>query len=475
MRRRGSQRGWQRAKAAGGGEAGREQEERGGEERGEGEEEREASARGGGGAARVEAHGHGRAPRRVLTRVSFFIKDGRRACMGARGSRPIDADEEDTKKRRRETDVIPNLGADRAVEETETDEGDDLVIISNIGGDKAVDEIEADSVGMVLRYCGMSVRSYVCVASCSLLPILTAYETYAGKRYVKRIFPRTNCLRNMNGSVMVLLCHGMHENGKDKTPSYICFHDGLGVASPHESRIWSCSSVPVHVHGEEFKTPDDGVTLSEVVGRSKLVIMLCCYGEDITDEYEASSKNTHEPDLLIFKCRAEIKETSTYVFLALLLTSIERCRVYIYLKLEPWDDFVRRHIYQVLLWIKTKCTDVDTLWEFLMEQECVSHGPQWDLGEYRIKGCIYVWKLDHDVELQILHELRLVSLGLWSDGSGASPRGYTWVDSTTHTEQELGDLMSALPLRRSKRFRLTQRDVDLDSLLRQLRGLLRGA
>ena len=80
MRRSGSQSGWQRgeggevrAGAAGGGEAGREQEERGGEERGEGEEQREAPARGGGGAARVEAHGHGRAPRRVLTRVFHFL------------------------------------------------------------------------------------------------------------------------------------------------------------------------------------------------------------------------------------------------------------------------------------------------------------------------------------------------------------------------------------------------------------------
>ena len=182
----------------------------------------------------------------------------------------------------------------------EQEEWEDIVIISNMGGDRPAEEIEADAVTTCFQHYGMSVRSYVCVADCGAKPIFVAYHTDKDNvRYVKRMIPSTKCLRNIKCDVMILLGHGSRRSRKNGTPSYLSFHESMGVyadgvrrsISPDVTRIWSCSSCSVH--GQTLTKPDDGVTLSEVVHRSKLVMMLCCFGEIITEDYEIEGGNTH--------------------------------------------------------------------------------------------------------------------------------------------------------------------------------------
>jgi hypothetical protein len=108
----------------------------------------------------------------------------------------------------------------------------------------------------------------------------------------------------------------------------MCFHEPDGVSplgwkgkSPPEAKIWSCSHC---THGfETHVTPNDGVTLSEVVRYSKLVILLACCSEHIIEEYD-SVGGLSKPDFVVFWRPYITYDKSFYIFLALLITSIER-------------------------------------------------------------------------------------------------------------------------------------------------------
>jgi hypothetical protein len=250
-------------------------------------------------------------------------------------------------------------------------------------------------------------------------------------------------------------------------------HGNKRLISPDDARIWACSGAIID--GIKHEKPENGVTLSEVVGRAKLVLMLCCYAECVMEEYAVNAGN--KVDLLIFKGRGKIFDTSTYVLLALLMRSMEKSETHT----GSLDAIVKRHIYQFFLWMQTYGTAAGPFWDFLMTQHCLSNGPSHTHKDYRIKGSIFLWTLGAHCKQELLDDIRLVSLGLWSDGAGGSPGGYTWVDSTTHTKQELQDLIretptSGAPLRRSERVRSREgTGADLDGLLLQLRGLVLSA
>jgi hypothetical protein len=356
-------------------------------------------------------------------------------------------------------------------------ERDDVVIVSYTGADGAAEEMEADALTICFNDHWMSARNFVCVADCAAKPICIAYHTDKTRkhtRYVKKMIPSTNWLKGINCDVMILSGHG---DTCDNTPAYISFCQSPGVdvdgmpreISPNATRIWSCSSWEDRDGGLVTK-PAGGVHLSEVVDGSKLVMLLCCYSEIIAREYEyADSFSTRKPDLVMFKKSTCVYDTSIYVFLALLMTCVETISAN---HTASYDATIKRYIYQVFLWIQTHGESAQEFWTFLMTHECV-----YSMGStgFQIKGTTYVWRLPgaSDKE-ELLHELRTLSLGLYSPEKDSYGGCYKWVDSRTHTKQELEGLISATPLRRSERVRLRTRHTaaDLDSLLLQLRGLL---
>jgi hypothetical protein len=338
-------------------------------------------------------------------------------------------EEEVSKKRRREQALTMATG----------DERDDLVIISYMGADRAVDEVEADVLTMCFTDHWMSVRNFVCVADCGEKPIFIGYRADKRRnntRYVKKMIPSTTWLKNMQCDVMILIGHGFTG---DTSPSYITFCASPGVdvdgvireVSPNATRLWSCSSFE-DIDGNMYPKPAGGVHLSQVVDGSKLVMMLCCHGEIIAREYEFQDKySTRKPDLLIFKTRGEINDTSMYVFLALLMTCVETNYSN---HTGSYDATIKRHIYQVFLWIQTRGTDAEQFWTFLKTQGCV-----FSTGStgFEIKGnTSYTWQMRAGCKQVLLDELRTLSLGLCKPESDAYGCWYTWVDSR-HNKEEL--------------------------------------
>jgi hypothetical protein len=317
------ERGEVRAAAAGVCEEAGDDEQSRGEESREQEQERGAAAGGGGGAAGGD-DGHACvAPRHRSKR--FVIKDESQTRMSAPGSGAIDAETEPSKKRRSEELLTMAEGSER----------DDLVIVSYTGADSAAEEMEADALTMCFSRHSMSVRNFVCVADCAAKPIFIGYHTDKTRdntHYVKKMIPSTNWLKDVNCDVMMLIGHGSPADERSATPGCISFCDFPGVdvdgvrreILPNATTIWSCSSLYKKNDGY-YEKPPDGVTLSEVVHGSKLVMMLCCAAESIAEEYASdNSLSTRKPDLLIFKKKTGcIHDTSINVFLALLMTCIE--------------------------------------------------------------------------------------------------------------------------------------------------------
>jgi hypothetical protein len=243
-------------------------------------------------------------------------------------------------------------------------------------------------------------------------------------------------LKYINCDVMILIGHGFEGI---TSPSYITFCDSPGVdadgvrreISPNATRLWSCSSFEDR-DGNIYPKPAGGVHLSQVVHGSKLVMMLCCHGEIIARDYEFQDiPSTGKPDLLIFKTSGEINDTSMYVFLALLMTSVEKNNSN---HTGSYDASIKRHIYQVFLWIQTRGTDAEQFWTFLMTQGCVFST---ESTGFEIKGnTSYTWQLRAGCKQVLLDELRTLSLGLCKSKSDAYGCWYTWVDSG-HNRVEL--------------------------------------
>lgn len=390
----------------------------------------------------------------------FFIKDGRHARMSAPGSVPIHAEEEVSKKRRRE----------QALAMAEESECNDIAIVSYMGADRAVEEIEADVLTMCFTDHLMSVRNVVCVADCAATPIFIADhtdKTRKNTRYVKKIIPSTTWLKNMNCDVMILIGHGFEGI---TSPSYITFCDSPGVdadgvrreISPNATRLWSCSSFEDR-DGNIYPKPAGGVHLSQVVHGSKLVMMLCCHGEIIARDYEFQDiPSTGKPDLLIFKTSGEINDTSMYVFLALLMTSVEKNNSN---HTGSYDASIKRHIYQVFLWIQTRGTDAEQFWTFLMTQGCVFST---ESTGFEIKGnTSYTWQLRAGCKQVLLDELRTLSLGLCNPETDAFGGCYTWVNSS-HNKIDL----EAWTQRPKPAAEPVTKTADISNLLLRLRGLL---
>jgi hypothetical protein len=362
---------------------------------------------------------------------------------------------------------------------------DNIVVVSNMG-DRRPEEIVPDTVATFCLNHGFSVSSYVCVPGFGYRPkFLANYTDKTGKRYVKKMIPETTFLVGISCDVMFLLCHGMGRSELLKQTSHMRLHEeyGVGVTSgdqyavaPKETKIWSCSEYSVvkilqNDLGEEkettvtYKKPEEAVTLSDVVHDSGLVFLLCCHGADIVEEYMQEKDGRSKPALVVFYQKDAIHDISINVFLALLMTSLDTNREHI----EPWDALIRRHIGQILLWVKTygqvmwRQSAANRFWEFLLQQKCVEKVPSEKHNMYRIKGCIHAYSLvDGDMEL-LLGELRSVNLLLWESG----------VYVFKHAGSDVKDILALMRAPPAPASGVVRQGADVDALLLQLQGLLR--
>ena len=273
--------------------------------------------------------------------------------------------------------------------DVERDDG--LVIVSNFG-DTRPEEIVPDTVATYFLNGGMSVRSYVVVVDFGTWPIFLANWEREGvlkregvekgrveKRYVKKMIPRTIYLRGITCDVMMLWCHGMKRYTDAKgnhRPHSMCFYEPEGVDrngehlgyTPRHSQVWSCSAYTDEK--QTYRKVENGITLADVVCGSRLVLLLCCIGGPIMQEYRKEMGEKERPDFVYFAMNENVHDISINIFLALLIDALERNKV----RGGDWDEFIRRCVCQVLVWVK-RCGDSEDsekkLWTFLEVMRCV--------------------------------------------------------------------------------------------------------
>jgi hypothetical protein len=363
------------------------------------------------------------------------------------------------------------------------------VIVSN-AGDTRPEESVPDAVSNFLLNQGTSVTNYVVVPEVGVEPLFLAnfrdvYDTKADgtehkrkgqlrSRYVKKMTPSTAFLKDIACDVMILFCHGSDCPGR---PHYMCFSEEHGVSldghvlqdTPPATTIWACSSC------DNNKKPDQGVTLSEVVRASKLVLLLSCCAKPIVQQYASEAVN--KSDFVVFSMESAIQDISHNIFLALLMNAIELCPDY--MRHGHWDEFVKRNVCQVLLWIKGNSGSVEAFWTFLQDADIITTGQNRAIeieDEFRVKGCINTYKayvvsvdgVQVDEKQIFLNDLMSLTLMIWNG------KCYSEID---HWNEE-GDLVAwkdgikdfAQPVRKAAAAKQVC-SAQVAMLLAQLKGL----
>jgi len=387
-----------------------------------------------------------------------------------------------------------------------------IIIVSNFG-DVRPQEAEPDAVTDFFRQEGMSVTDYVVVPGVGLYPKFLANfrdlydknddgtshakENQLRSRYVKKMIPSTTYLKNVACDVMILFCHGCPKTETPARPHCLCFYEnqsvsvrGNKVGSPSEATlIWSCSSYTEKKENGEavrYAKWDRGVTLSEVVQGSKLVLLMSCCGDHITREY-GSEAGGPKPDFVVFRMPVRIHDVSHNIFLALLMYSIENWRS----KDGNFDQIIRRQVCRVLILIKVHGNaddgaDADKFWKFLHREGMITTGinPRVRIEEqFRVKGSIVTiaarvnptTRLD-DKDL-FLQELKTLTLQIWNgteyyniDTGTDSVDLLGYKDGSKHFER-ISELVSEASAAEPKAQACS---IQIDTLLAQLRGLAHG-
>jgi len=322
------------------------------------------------------------------------------------------------------------------------------------------------------------------------------------KQYVKKMIPSTTHWSEIDNEVMVILTHGAARNAKMRTPQpgFLSFHDPFSVSVngqviignlPQSSRIWSCSSYTAQDNETNrdvtYQKGQGGVTLSEVVCKSYLVLLLSCHTGSIMDEYSSEDDGRKKPDFVVFFRSAPTHDISFNTFLALLMTTFERrvpCSNVPAGKILYWDDVVRMLVCQVM--VQEHGVDEHKFWDFLQVNQIITSGQDVTNAEaFRIRGCIYSYVLTIDAEskkhdkLILLEELKSLTLMIWHNGQKGVARGYDNIDQTRPSADLQGWINGALDLREYNRTThastpASNTSMNLAVLLRQLEGLMQG-
>jgi hypothetical protein len=324
----------------------------------------------------------------------------------------------------------------------------------------------ADMMAMFFVGQNCSVDSYVYVPDCAESVMwLAKYTNKRHKHYEKKMVPSTACVKRLISDVVLVSCHASPRDAHTSEPAVLLFHDGvdsvsvLGVqqGTPDALKIWSCSSYTDRGSNQTYTKPAGSISLSEVVQDSRLVLLLSCHGGDIIQEYASEAHAVTNPDFLVFEKDA-VRSISVNIFLSLFISAVERSTI----RQGDWHVFLRRNICRVLLWVKKHGGTPRKFWNFMRNIiGCVLDGR--DETVFQVKGCVNYYELDKDTAPIILEDLQALTLVTF-DGGEARVR-------CTHTQDELQAMVRPLDHQCSQ----MGGTVDLDSLLLQLRGLLRGA
>ena len=141
--------------------------------------------------------------------------------------------------------------------------------------------------------------------------------------YKKIQVDRTEYIKNINAELIIMLAHGTKGNGDADLPASLRFgcplsdagraHSGLKVFAKNTDRI--CQP--------------DQTMLHDVIRRSKIVIMLAFYGNEVAEDYLKYLKYVNDtgdaypmyPDILL--CNGALDNASVHIFTVLLINLLD--------------------------------------------------------------------------------------------------------------------------------------------------------
>lgn len=329
-------------------------------------------------------------------------------------------------------------------------------ILSFVGPETPWEESMADLMACFFQSQGSSVHSYVYVPNSSASGLcLARYKCEENHReYEKTMVPSTACVTGLDSQVVFISCHAKSRNALTSEPACLLLYDidSVSVSGerqeeiPDALKIWSCSSYTHPGSNQTYTKPAGSISLSDVVQESHLVMLLCCHGNDVMQEYASEHHAQTNPDFVMFE-KEVVQNISMNIFVAMFITSVDRSTV----RAGGWLAFLHKNVSRVILWVKANGTTPRKFWNFLRNIiGCVVDCE--DSRNFQIKGGGNVYVYEDDTRESVLEDLQALTLVV----GGVRVK-------CTHTEDALKGMVRPL------------NHQSVECLLLQLRGLLRGA
>jgi len=325
-------------------------------------------------------------------------------------------------------------------------------VVVSFFGDTHPEEAITDQMATFFLYERSNVTSYMCVGDFDRNSIFLANYANSEKKthqmkYVKKLVPNTAHLKNIDAQVLFLFCHGVERDEKSRNPSLLNF-DGnnsvtiYGAKNPTLPHALTISSCREYAHGGTTYTAPVDVFLSEVVGQTQLVMLMCCYGADIVQEYASEeSDGSNRPNFVIFKQKtADV--ISVEIFLTLLMLSMDTYKVTS--TVGDWNQVLELHVRQVMNWIQ-QCNNKEDLWQFLLKNECVQQLTE----ENHFRNKLSTERLSKVAVQEYLYDdLRSLTLMQWQEGGYTDAQGIDienfMAQRSTHKRQKVTDMHALL-------------------------------
>ncbi len=183
-------------------------------------------------------------------------------------------------------------------------------------------------------------------------------------------------IRNVFPPVTFLLCHG---SGRKVTESVASDgelwseHPALLVFSEDENDpniVYASRSVTLP-DGEKKDMPRGAVILHDLIRETRLVVIMCCAGNHILEDY-LSERGNDIPDILVYKCEIATKLTHA-IFVNLLINLMDSDdRILKDPDSDELYNIVKNGIVTILKFVKWCDDDKDVFWKFLLDVGCVS-------------------------------------------------------------------------------------------------------
>jgi hypothetical protein len=252
-------------------------------------------------------------------------------------------------------------------------------------------------------------RTYIVDEKVSDYIDLVSRPNYSKELCDLKTLKSTIMVNDENGpsSVTFLFCRGSRR-GSDY-PAFLSFGEDRV-----KHIVWACRK----------NKPKRDVILQDLIYKSKLVLMMCCSGDEILQDYLAEQGNKI-PDILFYNCEIVLKTTHV-IFLALLISLIDSDER---LRRNPYEDdvclVVRDGIITILKIVKWCNNDKNELWNFLLEVGCIStyesenrkqglpipvtRFKDWK-SHYRVFGHMYNDFIQEKEEQQIFNDFKALTL-----------------------------------------------------------------